>query len=218
MIRAIRAIQVIAVGAALAAAVACSKEAAPEATAAAAAGKPPVAVAVGPVVVADLEESVEVVGSLAPKFAADVKSEVSGIVTAVYVTEWVSVRKGERLARLDTSETEAGIEALKAVEAQARVGETRARREYERAQQLEAVRPDHAAGARRREVGGRSGRGGAAAARAQIKAAQARLAKSTIVAPMDGVVAFAASASATASRTWAATLRCSASSTTGCSI
>ena len=58
--------------------------------------------------------SVEVVGTLAPKFSADVKSEVTGTVTAVYVTEWVPVRKGDRLARLDTSETEAGIEALKA--------------------------------------------------------------------------------------------------------
>ena len=189
MIRVSRAILLIAVGAALAAAVACSKEAAPEATAAAAAGKPAVAVAVSPVVVADLDESVEVVGSLAPKFYADVKSEVSGVVTAVYVTEWVPVRKGAPLARLDTSETEAGIEALKAAEAQAKVGESRARREYERAQQLKEyglITPQNFDDAKSAVEAAEAA---TASARAQIKTAQARLAKSSLVAPMNGVVA-----------------------------
>jgi len=189
MIRVSRAILLIAVGAALAATVACSKEAAPEAAAAAAAGKPAVAVAVSPVVVANLDESVEVVGSLAPKFYADVKSEVSGVVTAVYVTEWVPVRKGAPLARLDTSETEAGIEALKAAEAQAKVGESRARREYDRAQQLKEyglITPQNFDDAKSAVEAAEAG---TAAARAQIRTAQAHLAKSSLVAPMNGVVA-----------------------------
>jgi RND family efflux transporter MFP subunit len=191
MIPVSRAIHVIAVGAALAAAIGCSDEAPPASAAAAAtaAGKPAVAVAVSPVVVADLEESVEVVGSLAPKFYADVKSEVSGVVTAVYVTEWVPVRKGAPLARLDTSETEAGIEALKAVEAQARVAESRARREYERAQQLKEyglITPQNFDDAK---TAVEAAEAGTAAARAQIKTAQARLAKSSLVAPMNGIVA-----------------------------
>ena len=189
MIRLFRAISLIAVGAVLAATVACSKEAAPETAAAAAAGKPAVAVTVSPVVVADLDESVEVVGSLAPKFYADVKSEVSGVVTAVYVTEWVPVRKGAPLARLDTSETEAGIEALKAVEAQARVAESRARREFERAQQLKEyglITPQNFDDAK---TAVEAAEAGTAAARAQIRTAQARLAKSSLVAPMNGVVA-----------------------------
>jgi RND family efflux transporter MFP subunit len=189
MIRASRVIQSIAVGAALAAAVACSKETAPPEAAAAAAGKPPVAVAVGPVLVADLEESVEVVGSLAPKFFADVKSEVSGVVKAVHVTEWVPVRKGAPLAKLDTSETEAGIEALKAGEAQARVAEARAKREYERAQQLKEyglITPQNFDDAKSAVEAAEAA---TSAARAQIKTAEARLAKSSIVAPMDGVVA-----------------------------
>ncbi len=38
------------------------------------AGKPPVAVETSPVTTADLKETIEVVGSLAPKFSADVKS------------------------------------------------------------------------------------------------------------------------------------------------
>jgi membrane fusion protein, multidrug efflux system len=170
------------------AAAACSKngEARPEAPSV---GRPPVAVTVAPVVPADLQENVDVVGTLAPKFVADVKSEVTGVVTEVYVTEWVPVRKGDRLARLDTRETEAGIEALKAVEAQARVAENRAKREYERAQQLQKyglITPQAFDDAKSAVDAAEAT---TAAARAQIKTAEARLAKSFLTAPMTGVVA-----------------------------
>src|SRR4030095_6688019 len=87
----------------------------------------PVAVTVAPVVASDLQESVDVVGSLRPKFSAELKSEVTGTIAAVYVTEWVPVKKGQRLAQLDTRETEAAIEALKAMVAQAVVTESRAK-------------------------------------------------------------------------------------------
>jgi membrane fusion protein, multidrug efflux system len=155
----------------------------------AAAERPAVAVSVVPVAAADLTQSIDVVGSLAPKFSADVKSEVSGIVTEVFVTQWVPVRRGARLARLDTTETDAALEALKAVEAQARVAEARARREHDRAQQLkqyglitqqafdEALSALEAAEAAR------------AAAAAQVRTGAARLAKSSIKSPMDGIVA-----------------------------
>ena len=164
----------------------CAKQAASEA---APVTRPPVAVSVAPVVLAELQESIDVVGSLEPKFSADVKSEVTGTVTAVYVTEWVPVRKGDRLAHLDTRESEAGIEAIKATVAQARVAESRATREYERAQQLKAfglITPqnlDDAKSAVEAAVAG------VAAADAQVRSAETRLAKSFIVAPMDGVVA-----------------------------
>src|ERR671932_803852 len=75
-----------------------------------AAGRPAVAVTVTPATASDVTESVDVTGSLAPKFFADVKSEVSGTVTAVYVAEWVQVRKGDPLARRDTTDTDAAIE------------------------------------------------------------------------------------------------------------
>ena len=112
-------------GIAISTAAACSKQADSQSMEA---GRPPVAVTVDAVTPADLQESVEVVGTLEAKFSADVKSEVTGVVTDVYVTEWVPVKRGARLARLDTRETEAGIETLKAAEAQAKVGENRARR------------------------------------------------------------------------------------------
>jgi RND family efflux transporter MFP subunit len=170
----------------IAAAAACSKPADSKPTEAT---RPPVAVTVDPVVQADLLEEVDVVGSLEPKFSADVKSEVTGVVTDVYVTEWVPVKRGEKLARLDTRETEAGIEALKAAEAQSRVAENRAKREYERAQQLKQyglITPQALDDAKSAVE---SAEAATAAARAQIRTAETRLAKNLITAPMDGVVA-----------------------------
>lgn len=157
-----------------------------------AAGRPPVAVTVATAVAASLTDSVEVVGSLAPKFAVDVKSEISGTVTAVYVTEWVSVARGARLARLDTSETEAGIEALRALEMQARTAETRARREHERAVELKKfglITPQNFDDA---TSAVEAAEAATSAARAQVKTAEAHLAKSFITAPMTGVVALRA--------------------------
>ncbi len=167
----------------------CAGKGSAEPGAAAVTSRPPVAVSVAPVVTADLTESVDVVGSLAPKFSADVKSEVSGRVTAVYVTEWVPVRKGARLASLDTTETEAGIEAIKAAVAQAQVGETRARREYERAQQLKQYGLITQQNLDDAKSALEAAQAATAAAQAQVRAADTRLAKSFIAAPMDGVVA-----------------------------
>jgi membrane fusion protein (multidrug efflux system) len=152
-------------------------------------GRPPVAVTVTPAQLATITDSVDVVGSLAPKFFADVKSEVSGTVTAVYVTDWVPVKKGEPMASLDTSETEAAIEALKAGEAQARVFEARAARERDRAMQLRqfGLITDQALDEAKTTFD--AALAATAAARAQIRAGEARLAKSFIKAPIDGVIA-----------------------------
>lgn len=152
--------------------------------------RPPVAVTVAPVVASALQESVEVVGSLTPKFSAEIKSEITGTVTAVYVTEWVPVHKGEKLAQLDTRETEASIEALKAMVAQAHVTEARAKREYERAQQLKdfgLITPQAFDDAKSAVDAAQAA---VTAADAQVKTAESRLAKSIMVSPMDGVVAF----------------------------
>lgn len=152
-------------------------------------GRPPVAVVVAPASTTDVASAVEVTGSLAPKFSADVKSEVTGTVRAVYVTQWVRIRKGAPLARLDTSETDAGLEALRAVVGQAVVAETRARREHDRALKLreyglitQQALDDAASALEAAEAATR-------AARAQVRTGEARLAKSSIVAPIDGTVA-----------------------------
>ncbi len=154
------------------------------------AGKPPVAVSVTPVAASSLEDRIEVVGTLVAKFSADVKSEVTATVTDVYVTEWVPVRRGDALARFDTSEIEATIQVLKAGEAQALVAETRARREYERALQLKEyglITPQNLDDAK---TAVEAAEAASAAAKAQTTAAHTRRAKSLIRAPMNGVVAF----------------------------
>ncbi len=184
-----RMLSFILAGAVLVAGAACSGSPANTAPGASA-GKPAVAVISAPVVLGTFQNNVDVVGTLAPKFAADVKSEVTATVVEVYVTEWVPVRKGDRLARFDTTEMEAGIAALKAIEAQSRVAESRATREYERAQQLQKyglITPQAFDDAKSAVEAAEAA---TAAAAAQIKTAQARLAKSLLLAPMDGVVAF----------------------------
>jgi membrane fusion protein, multidrug efflux system len=153
------------------------------------ASRPPVAVSMTVAKASDLTETVDVVGSLTPKFSADVKSEVTGVVTAVYVTDWVRVARGAPLAKLDSSETEAAIEALKAVEAQARVVQTRARREHERAQQLRGygLITDQALDEAQTALDAADA--AVDAARAQTRTAETRLGKMLIRSPLDGVVA-----------------------------
>jgi len=165
-------------------------------------GRPPVAVEVAKVEVADHSEGIDVVGALVPKFTADVRSEYAGIVTDVYVTEWVRVKKGTPLAKMDSRELEillqkasASVEMAKATLLQAEVAGSRANREYDRQvklrergvvtqQALDDSLTEKEASAARTE-----------AARAQLRAAvedlshtQTRLSKTTILSPMDGVV------------------------------
>ncbi len=162
----------------------------------------PIAVEVTQVQAKDLTEGIEVVGALSPKFEANLKSEYAGIVTDVYVTEWVRVKKGTPLAKLDSREIEAlvqkaqaAVEVGKANLLQAEVAGNRAERELTRAQNLKEVglitqqNLDDA----RTEKSAALAR--IAAARAQLlaaekdlKQAQTRLAKAVITSPLDGVV------------------------------
>lgn len=183
------ALAVGAAGAALTLSACSSAEPAGTPGATAAAGKPPVAVSVVTVAQSPLEDGIEVVGTLEPKFAADIKSEVTATVAEVFVTEWVPVKKGDRLARLDTSETEASIAALRAVEAQARVSLTRAERELARAKELKQYGLITSQDLDEAQSTVDAAIAGVAAAAAQVKTAQARLAKSLLTSPMDGVVA-----------------------------
>lgn len=165
--------------------------------------RPVVAVETAAATMGRLTEGIDVVGSLTPKFESAVKSEYPGVVDAVYVTEWVRVSKGTRLARLDVREpqlmvgrAEAAVEAAKANVLQSEAGGNRAEREHARILKLKEVglvtqqNVDDAA-TERDAASARIG-----AARAQLKAVQdeyrqmqTRLAKATLVAPINGVVA-----------------------------
>lgn len=165
--------------------------------------KPPVAVEVATANGSDLVEGIDVTGSLEPKFYADVKTQIPGLVKQVYVNEWVRVRKGTPLARIDVAEVEAlvkraeaSIESARANLAQTEVAANRAERELARAlklkesglatqQSVDDARTESAAAVARTD-----------AAKAQIRVAQeelrqanARKAKGLVVAPLDGVVA-----------------------------
>ncbi len=167
-----------------------------------AAPRPAVAVDVIKAAASDVVDGIDVVGTLSAKFGADVRSEYTGIVTEVRVTEWVKVRKGDPLARLDTREIDitiqknrASLEVAKANVLQAEVAENRASREYDRAlklkeaglitqQSLDDARTEKEAAGARIE-----------AAKAQWKVAQediqqseTRLSKGVIRSPMEGRV------------------------------
>jgi membrane fusion protein, multidrug efflux system len=154
-----------------------------------ASGRPAAAVEVTPVTEGRVAATVDVVGALAPKFQVEVKSEYSGIVTDVYVTEWVRVRKGTPLARLDSREIATSLEGVRALVLQAEVAETRALRELERAVKLK----EYGLATEQQLDDARSARDAAmaatAAARAQVRAVETRLAKTRIDSPIDGVVA-----------------------------
>ncbi|MFZ5787689.1 MAG: efflux RND transporter periplasmic adaptor subunit [Acidobacteriota bacterium] len=152
--------------------------------------RPPVAVEVSPATVGELVQSIEVVGQLEPKSEATIKSEFTAVVSEVYVTEWVRVAEGQPLARLDTREGEAAVEAARAGVLQAEVGETRARRELERAVKLKeyGLVTQQALDDARTAL--EAAEASTAAARAQFRAYETRLEKAIIRAPIDGVVSF----------------------------
>lgn len=165
--------------------------------------KPAVAVDIRAATAAPLTEGIEVTGSLEPKFAVDVKTQIPGLVKQVYVTEWVRVHRGQPLARIDVAETEAqvkraaaGIEAAKAGLAQAEVAANRADRERDRQvklkgaglatqQSVDDARTEAAAAQARIEAAKAQIR----VAEEELRQAKARLAKGMVVAPIDGVVA-----------------------------
>ena len=173
-----------------------AKKAAPEIS------RPPVAVEASLAATGLLTEGIDVTGTLAPKFEVDVKSEVAGLVSEVFVTEWVRVKKGEPLARIDIREqeafvkrTEAALESAKSTELQARVADNRARRELER---MKKLKENGLATQQALDDAGTEAEAAASrvqAAQAQVRAVQedlnqvqTRLAKGRIVAPIDGIV------------------------------
>jgi RND family efflux transporter MFP subunit len=168
--------------------------------------KPPVAVEVTAAAASELTDGIEVTGSLEPKFFVDIKTQIPGLIKQVFVTEWVRVRKGQALARIDVAETdamvkraEAAVESARANLAQAGVAATRAERERERMLKLKesGLATQQAVDDARSEA--EAARARVEATRAQIsvageevRQAGARQAKALVTSPMDGVVALRA--------------------------
>lgn len=165
--------------------------------------KPPVAVEVALATPQNLVEGVDVTGALDPKFWADVRTQIPGLVKQVYVTEWVRVGKGAPLAKIDIAETEAlvkraeaALEAAKAGQAQAQVSMNRADRELSRVLKLKesGLATQQSIDDSRTEAEASKAR--VESAKAQIRVAEedlrharAKLAKGVVSSPLDGVVA-----------------------------
>jgi RND family efflux transporter MFP subunit len=150
--------------------------------------RPPVAVETAKAAPAEVEEAVEVVGTLTARSEAEVKTEYSGTVVEVYVTQWVRVKAGTPLARLDSSEIDAAVQSARATALQAEVAAQRAARELERTVKLKEAGLATQQGLDEAKSVEEAARAGAAAAKAQLAMAQTRLAKAVVRAPIDGVV------------------------------
>lgn len=177
---------------------ACGKSKGPDA-----ASKPPVAVETAAAAASDQTDGIEVTGSLEPKFSTDVKTQIPGLVKQVLVSEWVRVKKGQLLARIDIAETEAlvkraeaGIASARANLAQTQVAANRSARELSRIIKLKesGLATQQAVDDAHTENDASTAR--IEAAKAQIRVSEeearqaaARLAKGQVYAPMDGVVA-----------------------------
>lgn len=152
----------------------------------------------------DLESTVRASGWIQPRVSVAVQSDIMGRVTALYVREGDVVTRGQVLLRIDPTQYEAAV-----ARAEASVSEARAREAQSRASLLQAEQ----AFRRAREMRARdsvlisqqqyeeaqtqaevqralyeASTHGVSIARAALREAQDRLAKSVIRAPIDGVV------------------------------
>jgi len=141
-----------------------------------------------PITRADLAITVSATGTLAPRDEVDVGAEVSGKIDALYVDFNDHVKKGQKLARIDTLAFDAALAQSRAQLAQAEAtliqagqtqrrtaalmkGNAASRQEYETAN-ADLARAD----------------AGVKLARAQVNSNETTLSKATIYSPIDGVV------------------------------
>lgn len=165
--------------------------------------KPPVAVEVRAAEPSSVSDCIDVTGGLEPKFSVDVKTQIPGLVRQVMVSEWVHVKKGQPLVRIDVAETEAlvkraeaGITSARANLVQAEVAANRAERELTRILKLKesGLATQQAVDDARSETEAAKAKVGVAAAQIRVSEEEhrqgvARQAKGAVVAPIDGIVA-----------------------------
>jgi HlyD family secretion protein len=155
-----------------------------------------------PAEIGGLTVEVTATGTLQPLVQVDISSELSGVIRTVAVEENQRVKKGEVLAALDTTRLEAEIEraeaSVKAADAKVQEAQTTVKETetaFQRADQLvkrgvsNQQARETAAAARDRALSAQAvAEANAAIAAAELKMQQASLEKSTIFAPIDGMV------------------------------
>jgi HlyD family secretion protein len=141
-----------------------------------------------PVVQGNLALTVSATGTLAPRNQVDIGAEVSGKIDALYVDFNDYVKKGQKLARIDTLAFEAALAQSRAnlTQAEATLAQTARTRQRTIAlfkgnaasrQDLDTANADFARAA-----------AGVKLARAQVNSNETTLSKATIFSPIDGVV------------------------------
>lgn len=165
-------------------------------------GEQPAAYRTTPAQKGSITVEVSATGTLQPLTRVEVSSELSGVVRSVAVQENQSVREGDVLAVLDTTRIVAQIERAQAnvAAAEARVGDAlvtlreteqvlaRTRQLSGRGMATDQALETAAAGFARAESAVAIAEANVAVAQADVKLQQADLAKSTIYAPIDGIV------------------------------
>jgi HlyD family secretion protein len=135
-----------------------------------------------------LAVTVSATGTLAPRDQVDVGSEVSGRIDELYADYNDHVKKGQKLARMNTDQIMAELDQARATLAQAQATLDQDRLtvgRYLKLRKSDAVSPqqyDNGIGDYGRA------KAGVALAAAQVKADETMLTKATIFAPIDGVV------------------------------
>lgn len=125
--------------------------------------------------VGTMQQTVAATGTLAPATEADLSFTSSGTVTKLDVTVGQKVSKGEALAAIDDTALRSALDVASAQEAQAQ------------AQVTSATSAGSATAATAAQLA--SANASLASAQAQLSAAQAALSQSTLVSPINGVVA-----------------------------
>jgi len=149
----------------------CGKPAANN-TAAAATLKQPVEVTT--VARRDLDETLNLVGTVAANESATIRPEINGLVRGIYFEEGQRVKQGQQLLRIDDSELQA---QLTQGEARFRLAELN----LQRAEKLRETRSNTQADVDRAQSE-------FASARSELELTKVRLERSVIKAPFDGIV------------------------------
>jgi len=163
---------------------------------------PKYAYTTAPVERRDLTVEVSATGTLQPLIQVDISSELSGVVRSVAVKDNDLVKKGDKLAELDTVRISANVERARAsVEvAEAQVGQAaatlkeaeqalaRARQLHQRGMASQQVLDTAQAEFDRAQAAMAVAKANLAIAQADLKLQETDLEKSTIYSPIDGIV------------------------------
>jgi HlyD family secretion protein len=135
-----------------------------------------------------LAVTVSATGTLQPRDQVDVGAEISGRIEQLYVDYNGRVKKGERLARINTDQIEAQLAQARASLAQAQATLTQASQNYPRTAALAKSNAASKQDLDNARADLLRARANVSLAEAQVKQDMTLLSKATIYSPIDGVV------------------------------